>query len=208
MKIKFTDKLLLFVGSIFMVVVGAAILLASLQFNAIPIRAEGEGFLTLTRFALLFSGLVVMAFGVFCLSLPGKIKQTKLEFITQKTDTGELKISTQAVEAIVQKNLFNQDAVKLQSFIVQAVKGGVELNLHVSLANNINIPGAVNEIRRNIAKTLKDTLNIEAKEIKITIEDANLTSVRSPHRVSEDKLILPVEPETKNHNTNGQSENK
>ena len=191
MKLKFTHKLILFVGSLLLIVIGAAILLASLQFNAIPIRAEGEGFLTSTRFLLLISGLIVVAFGVFCLTLPGKTKQAKLEFITQKTETGELKISTQAIEAIISKSFARQDAVMLLSSGVQPLRGGIEVNLQVSMANNINVPGAVSEIQKHIKKTLKDTLNIEAKEIKIAVEKADLAFAST----NEEKLSLPLEPE-------------
>ncbi len=208
MKLKFTHKLVLFIGSLLMIAIGVAILLGSLQFNAIPIRMEGEGFLTLTRFLLLLSGLIVVGFGVFCMSLPHRLKQSKVEFVTQKTDTGELKISTQATESIVQKCLSQQDAAKLQSFKVQTVRNGVEVDLLVALANNVNIPKAVSEIQRHIKKTLKDTLNIDTKEIKVTVEKADLTSSSSNYRIKEDRLELPLDPAKEASETTEQATNK
>lgn len=192
LKLKFTHKLLLFIGSLLMIAIGAAILVGSLQLNAIPIRNDGDGFLTLTRFLLLLSGLLVIAFGIFCLTLPHRMKQSKVDFITQKTETGELKISTQAVESIIQKNLSQEDAVKLQQFKVLTARSGVEVDLLVSLANNVNIPNAVSEIQKHIKTTLKNTLNIDTKEIKVTVEKADLTSSSSIHRVNEEKLDLPL----------------
>ncbi len=195
MKLKFTHKLLLFVGSLFMMLIGIAIILGSLQFNAIPIRQEGEGFLTVSRFLFLLSGLIVIAFGVFCLSLPHRLKQSKLDFITQKTETGELKISTQAIEAIIQKSLSQQDAAKLQRFLVLPQKNGVEVDLMVSFAGNVMIPEAVTDIQQHIKKTLKQTLNIEAREIKVTVEKADLTAVNSPHRIKTEPLNLKTRTE-------------
>lgn len=195
MKLKFTHKLLLFVGSLFMMLIGIAIILGSLQFNAIPIRQEGEGFLTVSRFLFLLSGLIVIAFGVFCLSLPHRLKQSKLDFITQKTETGELKISTQAIEAIIQKSLSQQDAAKLQRFLVLPQKNGVEVDLTVSFAGNVMIPEAVTDIQQHIKKTLKQTLNIEAREIKVTVEKADLTAVNSPHRIKTEPLNLKTRTE-------------
>jgi len=97
MKLKFWHRIILLIGSILMVIIGGAILVGSLQFNEIPIRLAGEGFFTVTRMVLLFAGAITVFFGVFAFSLPGRMKISKNRFVVRKTESGEMRISVQAI---------------------------------------------------------------------------------------------------------------
>ena len=188
MKLKLTHRLLLYVGALFMIVMGIAILLGSLQFNEIPIRTEGQGFLTLTRLALLFGGVAAVMFGLFCLSLPHRMKQGKADFVTQKTPSGEMRISVQAIETIIQKSLSQYEEIKLQQLQIINTRNGVEVDLKAALANNINIPQAVNALQKHIRQHLSATSGIDAKEIRIIVEKADTTASESQFQVKTESI--------------------
>lgn len=196
MKLKLTHRLLLYIGALLIIAMGIAILLGSLQFNSIPIRSEGQGFLTLTRLALLLAGVIAVCFGVFCLSLPHRMKLGKTEFITRKTPSGELKISVQAIEAIISKSLAQYEEIKMQQLKVSQTKGGLEVDLRASLANNIVIPDAVNAISQHIHKQLHATLGVEAKAIRVIVDKADLQASASKYQLKNEELKLGVRETT------------
>ena len=195
MKLKIWHRLALLIGALLMVVIGAAILVGSLQFNQIPIRMEGEGFFTITRLILLIGGAITMAFGFFLLTLPHRMKVGRESFVVSKTDAGEMRISVQAIETIVQKCLSQHEEIKLQSLQVTNARNGVFINLKASLAGNISIPLAVSAIQKHIRQHLIATSGIEAKEIRISVENTENTIKDSPYLVQPEELKLRGNPE-------------
>ncbi len=190
MKLKIWHRLTLLIGALLLIIIGAAILIGSLQFNEIPIRTEGEGFFTITRLILLFGGALTVLFGIFTLTLPGKMKLNKDSFVIQKTESGEMRISVQAIESIIQKCLAQHDEIKMQSLQVINAKGGVSIEMKTSLANNINIPLAVNSLQKHIRQHLNATSGVDAKDIRIIIENADAAVKDSPFLVKPAELVL------------------
>lgn len=190
MKLKLTHRLLLYVGALFIILMGIAILLGSLQLNSIPVRSEGQGFLTPIRLALVLGGVIAISFGVFCLSLPHRMRQGKSDLVTQKTPSGELKISVQAIESIISKSLSGYEEIKMQQLKVSHAKGGLEVDMRASLANNISIPDAVNAIQQHIRRQLNATLGIDAREIRVIVDKADLQAAASKYQLKNEELKL------------------
>ena len=199
MKLKIWHRLALLIGALLMAMIGAAILVGSLQFNQIPIRMEGEGFFTITRLALLIGGAVAIIFGLFLLTLPHRMKVGRDSFVVSKTDAGEMRISVQAIETIVQKCLSQHEEIKLQSLQVANARNGVLINLKASLAGNISIPLAVSAIQKHIRQHLVATCGIDAKEIRISVENTENIIKDSPYLVQEEELRLRGNPEPKDN---------
>lgn len=193
MKLKFWHRIILLIGSILMVIIGGAILVGSLQFNEIPIRLEGEGFFTVTRMVLLFAGAITVFFGVFAFSLPGRMKISKNRFVVRKTESGEMRISVQAIESIVQKSLTQHEEIKLQNLQVINTKSGVIIEMKISLAGNINFPAAVETLQKHIRQHLNATSGIDVKDILISIENAESSVKASPYLVKPEELDLKKE---------------
>jgi uncharacterized alkaline shock family protein YloU len=197
MKLRIWHRLALLIGALLMVVIGAAILVGSVQFNQIPIRSEGEGFFTITRLVLLIGGAITMIFGFFLLTLPHRMKVGKESFVVSKTDAGEMRISVQAIETIVQKCMSQHEEIKLQNLQVSNAKNGVHISLKALLAGNISIPLAVSAIQKHIRQNLIATTGIDAKEIRINVENTENTIKESPYLVQEEELMLREKPEIK-----------
>jgi len=198
MKLKFWHRIILLIGAILMVVIGGAILIGSLQFNEIPIRVEGEGFFTVTRLIFLLGGAITVFFGLFMFSLPGKMKIGRNRFVIQKTESGEMRISVQAIESIIQKCFSQHEEIKLLNLQVVNTKSGVIIEMKISLAGNINIPMAVETLQKHIRQHLNATSGIDAKEIRISIENADSDIKESPYLVKTEELDLKEISSTNN----------
>ena len=66
MKLKFKQLLGLFAGALLMVLFGAALIVGAIKFNLVHIQAEGQGFFTFNRIALMLAGLLVVVCVAFC----------------------------------------------------------------------------------------------------------------------------------------------
>lgn len=190
-KLRFSQRVVLLAGALLLILIGAAILAGSLQFNEIPIRREGEGFFTITRLVLVVAGGLTILLGFYLLTLPHKMKEGRNSFVVQQTDSGEMRISVQAVESIVQKCLSQHEEIKLQSLQVSNARGGVIVSLKADLAGNINIPLAVSALQKHIRQHLSATAGIDAKEVRILVQSAESTVGVSPYLVKPEELSLP-----------------
>ncbi len=194
MKLKVWHRIALFVGALMCLAVGAVLIVAGLQFNEVPIRGEGEGFFTVNRLLILLMGLVTLLFGGFALSLPGRMKAAKNNVVIKKTSSGEMRISVQAVESIVHKSIAEYKEIKLKDLGVQSVRDGVQISLKVDLADNVNIPLAVEAMQKHVARQVLATTGIEVKEVRILVDSADTIVSDSPYAVKREELSFSPKP--------------
>lgn len=191
MKLRIWHRIALFVGALLCLAAGVVLLIAGLQFNEIPIRQEAEGFFTVNRLIILLMGLVTISFALFTLSLPGQMKTGKSNFVLQKTGSGELRISVQAIESIVNKSISEYKEIKLRDLAVQSAREGVVISMKADLADNVNIPLAVETIQKHITKQVRVTTGIEVKEVRILVESADTIVGDSAFAVKREELAFP-----------------
>ena len=205
MKLKVWHRIALFLGALLCLAVGIALVIAGLQFNEIPIRQEGDGFFTLNRLIILVMGLVTVLFALFTLSLPGRMKAGKNDFVLQKTGSGEMRISVQAIESIVHRSISEYKEIKLRDLSVQSARYGVIISLKVDLADSINIPLAVESMQKHITRQVRATTGIDIKEARILVESADTIVSDSPYAVKREELAFPAtapQEEVKNEGSN------
>ena len=208
MRLKLAHRLILYIGSLLMVFFGVAVFFFSLRFNQLMIREEGVPFFSLARLGLLTGAALTIAFGVFCVTLPHRMKQGRAEFVTQKTQSGELKISVQAIESIVHKSLSEHEEIKLRQLKVTNTRAGIEVDVKAALAGNINIPLAVNAIQKYIRHSLSTTLSIDAREVRVIVVSADIQAKDSPYLIPKTVLEIPqkeakAEPTQPDHHQKG-----
>lgn len=191
MRLKLAHRLILYIGSLLMVFFGVAVFFFSLRFNQLMIREEGVPFFSLARLGLLTGAALTIAFGVFCVTLPHRMKQGRAEFVTQKTPSGELKISVQAIESIVHKSLSEHEEIKLRQLKVTNTRAGIEVDVKAALAGNINIPLAVNAIQKYIRHSLSTTLSIDAREVRVIVVSADIQAKDSSYLIPKAALDMP-----------------
>lgn len=176
MKIRFWDRLILFLGALLTVAAGACLLIAGLQF----LGAFGEGLPTAARAGFIAGGALLVIFGGFLLALPHKFAAGRHSFIVQQTDNGELRIAVKAIENLVQKCVDMHEEINLNSMHIRNGREGVTVDMNISLASNISIPLAVASLQKQIKQFLVASSGIEVKEVRVSVETTNGEAGEAP----------------------------
>ena len=178
MKIRFWDRLILFLGAVLTIAAGAFLLALGVQvlgvdLNMLPLPV---------RIACIAGGAVLILFGAYLLALPHKLNSHKHDFIVQQTENGELRIAVKAVENLVQKCIDMHEEINLVAMRVRNGREGVTIDLKISLANNISIPLAVASLQKQIKQYLVASSGIDVREVRVTVETAQAAALSGARR--------------------------
>ena len=178
-KIRFWDRLILFLGALLTVAAGVFLAVLGLQF----LGALGESLSLGIRIGCIAGGALLVAFGVYLFVFPARRAGSKHEFIVQQTDNGELRIAVTAVENLVQKCVDMHEEIDLNSMHIRNAREGVTVDLRISLPNNISIPLAVASLQKQIKQYLVASSGIEVREVRVSVETAGGGAEDSPYLV-------------------------
>ncbi|MBR6185245.1 MAG: alkaline shock response membrane anchor protein AmaP [Clostridia bacterium] len=165
MKIKFRDRLILFLGAVLTALSGVVLFVAGLQIQGIIAEMA-----LWARVVCILFGLLLIAFGGYLLFLPRTVNAAKKDFVVQKTENGELRIAVKAIENLVQKCIDLHEEITVRSMKILNSREGVIVDLFVSLANNISIPMAIASLQKQIKQYLVASSGIEVKEVRVSVE--------------------------------------
>jgi len=91
--------------------------------------------------------------------------------VVQKTSFGEIKISIESIKRLTLKVVKGVGEITETKPEVNILKsGGINIDLHLSVKQDVNIPELSEKIQRKVKEYLLETSGIETKEIKIHID--------------------------------------
>lgn len=91
--------------------------------------------------------------------------------VVQKTSFGEIKISIGSIKRLTLKVVKGMGEITETRPAVNILKsGGINIDLHLSVKQDVNIPELSEKVQRKVKEYLLETSGIEAKEIKIHID--------------------------------------
>ena len=91
--------------------------------------------------------------------------------VVQKTSFGEIKISIESIKRLVLKVIKGMGEITEMRPEVNILKsGGINIDLHLSVKQDVNIPELSEKVQRKLKEYLLETSGIETKEIKIHID--------------------------------------
>jgi uncharacterized alkaline shock family protein YloU len=91
--------------------------------------------------------------------------------VVQKTSFGEIKISIGSIKRLTLKVVKGMGDIAETRPEVNILKsGGINIDLHLSVKQDVNIPELSEKVQRKLKEYLLETSGIEAKEIKIHID--------------------------------------
>ena len=91
--------------------------------------------------------------------------------VVQKTSFGEIKISIGSIQHLTLKVIKGIGEITETRPEVNILKsGGINIDLHLSVKQDVNIPELSEKIQRKLKEYLLETSGIETKEIKIYID--------------------------------------
>ena len=91
--------------------------------------------------------------------------------VVQKTSFGEIKISIGSIKRLALKVVKGMEEITETRPEVNILKsGGINIDLHLSVKQDVNIPELSEKVQRKLKEYLLETSGIETKEIKIHID--------------------------------------
>ncbi len=112
--------------------------------------------------------LIILA--IYLIWRKGQFDKENLS-VVQKTSFGEIKISTNSIKRLILKVIKGMDEIKEARPEINILKmGGINIDLHLSVVQDVNIPELSEKIQRKLREYLLETSGIETKEIKIHID--------------------------------------
>lgn len=189
MKVKIWNKLLLVLGAVLVLLIGAGVIFAVstdvVVYSVTKIAGKTvKG--AWVNYALLGCGVYLVVYGLYAMLFPRKMRYNKHGFVVQKTENGDLRISVKAIESLVKRCMDMHEEINLEKMRILSGKKGVAVELRISLANNISIPLAVASLQKQIKQYLLASSGIEVSRVSVTVETtAGGAKKGSPYMVAE-----------------------
>jgi len=115
-------------------------------------------------------GVLLIFLAVYLVWQKAQISKGNLS-VVQKTSFGEIKISTETIKRLALKVVKGMGEIMETKPEVNILKsGGINIDLHLSVKQDVNIPELSEKIQRKLKEYLLETSGIETKEIKIHID--------------------------------------
>lgn len=108
----------------------------------------------------------------------GNNKKSKDAYLVKHTDFGELKISTQTIEGLVQSVANRFTGIKNVRTIVSVLEGNINVTMKGEVTPEINIPETSLELQNKVKAHIEECTGVEVSEVKVEI-----VNVTTPTRV-------------------------
>jgi len=115
-------------------------------------------------------GALLIFLAVYLIWQKAQINKGNLS-VVQKTSFGEIKISIGSIKRLALKVIKGIAEITETRPEVNVLKsGGINIDLHLSVKQDVNIPELSEKVQRKLKEYLLETSGIETKEIKIHID--------------------------------------
>ena len=174
-KLRFWDRVLSAVMGVLCILAAAAIVL------------HVAGWLTLQQIRDMIASLTVgwqpwMYWGVFGVAMlllvmlglhgVGLLFRRRKDkgFVTQHTEYGDMNISIKALENMVKKCVDAHSELTANSTRIYLVRGGVSMDMKITLASGVNIPLTVNALQKQIKQYITSCSGVDVHEVRVKVE--------------------------------------
>jgi len=119
---------------------------------------------------LVLAGVLLIFLAIYLIWQKTQIDKGNLSVI-QKTSFGEIKISIGSIKHLTLKVVKGMGEITETRPEINILKpGGINIDLHLSVKQDVNIPELSEKVQRKLREYLLETSGIETKEIKIHVD--------------------------------------
>lgn len=206
-KLRFWDRVLSAVMGILCILAAAAIVLhvagwLPLQQIKDVVASLTGGLQAWMRWAIFgVAMLLLVLLGLHGIGLLFRRRKDK-GFVTQHTEYGDMNISIKALENMVKKCVDAHSELTANSTRIYLVRGGVSMDMKITLASGVNIPLTVNALQKQIKQYITSCSGVDVHEVRVKVETDTVkllpppsAPVIEPAPVEEIKRVeSPAEP--------------
>ncbi|MDF2501608.1 MAG: hypothetical protein K0Q77_2322 [Anaerosporomusa subterranea] len=91
--------------------------------------------------------------------------------ITHHTNLGDVHVSLDAVENLVEKTARHTRGVRGVKVSVQHANAGVSIILKIVVSPDSNIPAVTDEIQQRVSESIKNTVGVEPVDIRVVVDN-------------------------------------
>ena len=198
MKMKLYHRLILVVGALVTLLIGLAMIVMACgllqNFTLVP-QAEGEGFYSWRRIAVIVAGVFLVLFGGYTMLFPGKLRYNRKDFIVQKGEKGDLLFSVKTLESLVRECVDMHKEIETKSLRILPGKEGIAVRLRVIMASNISMPLVQDSLAGQIKQYVTASSGVQVNSVNVAVMGvAGKTSEPgSPFVVNSEENAAPQE---------------
>jgi len=141
------------------------------------------------RAAVVGGCAVLLLLGLSGMSLLFRRRKDK-GVVVQHTEYGDMSISMKAMENMVRKCVDAHPELNVNHTRIYHSRGGVCVDIKITLLNGVNIPLTVNALQKQIKQYITSCSGVDVEEVRVMVETEAAKSLPAPEVV-----IVPTEPE-------------
>ena len=172
MKIRIVDRIMAALAGLALLALCAGII--AQVFFGVNLKGRATAFLAVHPIrgrVILIAGAVILAVvGVYCVSILFRRRRKSERFVRQKTETGTLDISLDAMETLVRKCLEQHPELETQQLTLEGRRDGLLIRIAGNVAGGLSIPLTVDLIQRQIKQYVTACSGIAVRDILVQIE--------------------------------------
>ncbi len=172
-KLRFWDRILSAVMGVLCIALAAAILLYVI--GILPLQPIKDVIATVTTGGWMYWAifgvvlLLLVLLGIHGIGLLFRRRKDK-GFVVQHTEFGDMSISMKAMENMVKKCADAHGELTVNNTKIYLVRGGVSIDMKITLASGVNIPLTVNALQKQIKQYITSCSGVDVHEVRVKVE--------------------------------------
>ncbi len=199
MKLRIADRILVFAAGLLLLALFAG--LVSQLFFGVDLIGTAQRAVTSesprVRAALIALAVFLLLLGCYCVLVLFRHRKRKDRFVLQKSESGELAISLNALENMVQKCLDQHTEISAEKLHLENRKEGLLIRIVGSVAGGISIPLTVEALQKQIRQYVTACSGVEIKGVMVQIDSSGEDATDAPFAIAAPVRPLLKEPEEK-----------
>ncbi|MCF6465614.1 alkaline shock response membrane anchor protein AmaP [Clostridium sp. Cult2] len=122
--------------------------------------------------------LLLLSIRMFILGLKTNDRKSKITYLVQRTDYGEINISSETVVGLVESVSNKFTGIRNIVTKVDIVEGQIFINLKGEVYPEINIPETTKELQNKVKEHVENCTGVSVNEIKVIISNVT-TPIRN-----------------------------
>lgn len=146
------------------------------------------------RAVVIVVALLLIALGVHGIVLLFRRRHEK-GFIIQHSEYGDMSISMNALESMVQKCVASHQELKVNATRIQHAREGIIVDIRITLLGGVNIPLTVNALQKQIKQYITSCSGVDVHKVRVMVEtDARSASGTEAQPAAEAPILAAAAP--------------
>ena len=118
--------------------------------------------------------------------------------VVQHTEYGDMSISMKAMENMVKKCVDAHPELNVNQTRISHSRGGICVDMKITLMNGINIPLTVNALQKQIKQYITSCSGVDVEEVRVMVETETAKRLPAPEVIETPAVVeVPTEPDNK-----------